>query len=116
MNIIFKENLTNIDQKYTILDLDTFQLPDGSVHTACCIIENIPILELAMTENLKKIHAELIANYAQRNWSYCEQAIEQLMGKWNGEVDTFYAELSERIAGYIKQEPPAEWNGIILRD
>ena len=116
MNIIFKENLVNIDQKYTILDLDTFQLPDGSVHTACCIIDSIPILELAMTENLKEIHAELIANYGQRCWGYCEQAIEQLMGKWGGEVDTFYAELSARITKYQEQEPPSDWNGIILRE
>ena len=53
MNIIFKKNLTVIDQKYTVLDLDTFSLPDGSEHTACCIIENIPIDELPATENLK---------------------------------------------------------------
>ena len=116
MNIIFKKNLTVIDQKYTVLDLDTFSLPDGSVHTACCILENIPINELSITENLKELHANLILNYRQRDWNYCKQAIEQLMGKWNGEVDTFYTELSARIAGYVEQEPPKEWNGIILRD
>lgn len=116
MNIIFKKNLTAIDQKYTVLDLDTFSLPDGTVHTACCILENIPINELSITENLKELHASLILNYRQRNWNYCKQAIEQLIGKWGGEVDTFYTELSARIAGYIEQEPSEEWNGIILRE
>lgn len=113
MNIIFKKNLTAIDQKYTVLDLDTFSLPDGSTHTACCILENIPINEMSITENLKELHASLILNYGQRNWNYCEQAIEQLMGKWGGEVDSFYNELSTRVTKYIKEEPPLSWTSII---
>jgi len=115
MNIIFKKNLTAIDQKYTVLDLDTFSLPDGTVHTACCILENIPINELSLTENLKELHAGLILNYSQRNWNYCEQAIEQLIGKWGGEVDSFYTELSTRIAQYIEEEPPQDWTSVILK-
>jgi hypothetical protein len=98
-----------------VLDLDTFSLPDGTVHTACCILENIPINELSITENLKELHASLILNYGQRNWNFCTQAIEQLMGKWGGEVDSFYTELSTRVAQYTKEEPPQGWNGIILK-
>ena len=98
-----------------MLDLDTFSLPDGTVHTACCILENIPINELSITENLKELHASLILNYGQRNWNFCTQAIEQLMGKWGGEVDSFYTELSTRVAQYTKEEPPQGWNGIILK-
>jgi hypothetical protein len=97
MNIIFKENSADIEKRYVVLDLDTFSIPDGSTHTVCCVIENIPITELSETENLKAVHADLIASYGQRNWDQCEQAIEQLVGKWGGEVDSFYEDIRSRV-------------------
>ena len=113
MNIIFKTNATNIDEKYIVLDLDTFSLPDGSVHTACCVIENIPIAELPIIDRLKELHVNLLNNYGQRNWNYCEQAIEQLMGKWGGELDSFYVELLKRINLLKTQILDKSWTGII---
>lgn len=113
MNIIFKENSAEIREKYTVLDLDTFSLPDGSTHTACCLIENIPITELEETENLKNLHANLIKNYAKKNWNYCEQAIEQLMGKWGGEVDSFYQDLQTRIDLLKTMTLSENWSPVI---
>ena len=116
MNIIFKKNLIGIDQKYTVLDLDTFNLPDGSIHTACCIIENIPIDELPITDNLKELHVNLILNYGQKNWNYCEQAIEHLLGKWSGEVDSFYNELKMRIEFLKVQDLDDSWTPVIPKN
>jgi len=113
MNIIFKENSAEIREKYTVLDLDTFSLPDGSTHTACCLIENIPITELEETENLKNLHANLIKNYAKKNWNYCEQAIEQLVGKWGGEVDSFYQDLQTRIDLLKTMTLSENWSPVI---
>jgi len=115
MNIIFKENSEEIREKYVVLDLDTFSMPDGTTHTACCVIENVPITELAKTETLKELHANLIANYAEKNWNYCEQAIEQLMGKWNGELDSYYADLNTRIEQLKTLNLPDTWTPIIPR-
>jgi hypothetical protein len=113
MHIIFKKHLTEIDSKYTVLDLDTFKLSDGTLHTACCVIENIPILELTQTENLKELHANLIENYGLKNWNYCEQAIDHLIGKWGGEVDTFYTELTNRIKELKTQDLDESWSPFI---
>ena len=115
MNIIFKENAKEIQEKYTVLDLDTFLMPDGAVHTACCVVENIPILELSQTTSLKDLHAKLIENYANKNWSYCEQAIEQLVGKWSGELDSFYAELQTRIEHLKTQDLDDSWTPVIAK-
>jgi len=116
MNIIFKNNSANLDQKYTILDLDTFSFPDGTLHTACCVVENIPIMELPLTESLKDLHANLIKNYGSRDWNYCEQAIEQLMGKWGGELDTFYQALLHRITALKTTNLTDSWTPVIPKN
>jgi hypothetical protein len=113
MNIIFKENSEAIGKKYVVLDLDTFSIPDGSIHTVCCVVENIPITELSETENLKALHASLIESYGQRRWNQCEQAIEQLVGKWGGEVDSFYKELQTRIALLKTMTLSDNWTPVI---
>jgi hypothetical protein len=113
MNIIFKENSKEIGKKHVVLDLDTFSVPDGSIHTVCCVVENIPITELSETENLKALHADLIASYGQRNWNRCEQAIEQLVGKWGGEVDSFYQELQTRISRLKTMTLSDNWTPVI---
>ena len=113
MNIIFKENSQAIRKKYVVLDLDTFSIPDGSTHTVCCVVENIPITELSETENLKALHAELIQSYGQRNWNQCEQAIEQLVGKWGGEVDSFYQDLQTRINRLKTLNLTEDWTPVI---
>jgi hypothetical protein len=115
MNIIFKENLQDIPEKYTVLDLDTFSMPDGSIHTACCLVENIPITELSQTQNLKELHAGLIKNYSQKNWAYCEQALEHLRGKWGGELDTYYADLQARIEQLKTLDPDDSWSPVIVK-
>ena len=97
MNIIFKENSAEIAKKYVVLDLDTFSLPDVSTHTACCVVESIPVTELYQTENLKAVHAGLVENFGKKEWSLCEEALAELTGKWGGEMDTFYADLQLRI-------------------
>lgn len=113
MNIIFKENSADIAKKYVVLDLDTFSVPDGSTHTVCCVVENIPITELSETENLKNLHANLLEHYAKKDWNYCEQAIEQLVGKWGGEVDSFYQDLQTRIDLLKTMTLSENWSPVI---
>ena len=113
MHIIFKNNTLEIAEKYIVLELDTFSLPNGTKHTACCVIENIPITELAQVEDLKKLHADLIKNYGLKNWNYCEQAIEHLMGKWGGEVNSFYQELKQRIEQLKTMDLGNSWSPVI---
>lgn len=113
MNIIFKQHLNDEYARYTVLDLDTFELADGTQHTACCVIENTPIQELSVLPSLRQLHENLIKNLALKNWDFCEQAIEQLMGKWGGEVDSFYVELNTRISRLKTQDLDDSWSPVI---
>jgi hypothetical protein len=113
MNIIFNQDLPGDPGKYHLLELDTFVFPDGVRHTAWCVVENIPIMELAQVPANMELHHNLMRNYASQNWDYCQQAIEKLQGKWGGELDTFYGELGTRIQQLQTQDLPTDWSPAI---
>ena len=115
MNIIFGESINAIPNSYTVLELDTFRLEDGSQSVAYCVVEKIPLVDFTKLEAYQKVHADLLTNYRAREWTYCEHAIEGLMGKWNGELDSFYSNLLLRVMDY-KQNPPSEgWDGTLSK-
>ena len=116
MNIIFGSPNSELLEKYTVLELDTFKMPDNQLHTSYCVVEKIPLDEFATTEALKKVHADLMHYYRLREWNYCLQAMEGLTGKWAGELDTFYNHLTQRIKQYQESPPPDSWDGAIVKD
>jgi hypothetical protein len=115
MNIIFgREQADALANKYTVLELDTIQFgKDGSVITAYCTVENIPFEELSETEQRKIQHEHLILNYRGRAWKDCLEALDQLTGKWGGELDSFYENLRSRVETYITNPPDADWSSVI---
>lgn len=115
MNIIFgKEALSEVGDRYTVLELDTIKLPSqAEPMTAYCLVENIPIMEIAQIDMNRDLHRNLIKNYGLRNWKFCEDAIEHLVGKWGGELDSFYLELSKRIGDLKQQNLEESWSPIL---
>jgi hypothetical protein len=118
MNILFEDSITDeIRNKYILLQLDTFYFSDiDSDRTAYCLIENTPIMEMVDIDRSIDLHHNLMRNYKKKNWFYCETAIENLKGRWNKELDTFYNHLLERINEYKETELSSDWNGSIRRD
>jgi hypothetical protein len=113
MNIIFGiESVTPFEERYTVLELDTFVLrPTDEVVTAYCLVETIPVQEMPAIANLKDLHSNLMVEYRKRNWHYCEDAIAHLTGKWGGEIDSFYVELLQRIMKLKQTDLPEDWTG-----
>lgn len=115
MNIVLgDDNLIDIADKYTVLSLDEFRLPgqDKPVR-AYCLVEHMPIGDMSYVKNLRDLHENLMQNYACKNWNFCEQALEHLIGKWNNELDTFYHELSNRIRELKNHYVGPDWSPII---
>jgi hypothetical protein len=117
MHIIFGQDQADIvRENHTVLELDTFRfLPQDVVQTAYTVVENIPIEDLPKLSFQKELHHNLMENYRKGDWNFCEQAIEQLIGAFGGEVDTFYADLQTRINNYKENDPGEYWNPVIDR-
>jgi hypothetical protein len=117
MNIIFGDNVAaQAREKYTVLELDTFVFEQKDITaTAYAIIERVPLMEMINIESFKNLHENLMLEYRKRNWKYCEDAIEHLRGKWNGDLDTFYTELYERLQTLKDQVLSDDWTGCITR-
>ena len=117
MNIIFgTEQANNLQERFTVLELDTFIFGNtGTEMTAYCLIETMPLDKLPLVESWKCLHEALIKNYQQRNWAHCNVLIEQLMGSWNLEMDSFYDDLKQRIDQLLINPPDDKWSPVIER-
>jgi len=113
MHIIFGDAINEIPDSFTVLELDTFKLDEDKTATAYCVVEKIPLAEFAVLAANKQLHENLIRYYREQQWNYCEQAIEALTGKWNGELDTFYIDLLSRINKLKNLELDASWQGFV---
>ena len=117
MNIIFGDSTKQIPDCYTVLELDSFRnTGSDQTFTAYCLVEKMAINEFANLEAYKKIHADLIDAYRNQHWNYCEQAIEGLTGKWNGELDSFYIDLLNRVRQHKENGVPSDWTATIVKD
>lgn len=117
MNIIFGEDQAQaLSEKYTVLELDTFKfVPKNIIAKAFAIVENIPIEDLPKLSFQKDLHHNLMENYRKRDWNFCEQAIENLVGCFGKELDTFYVELQSRITEFKENDPGKDWDYTIER-
>ena len=118
MNIILgtSEQINQLEQRYVILELDTFLLPGSDQPVVSwCILDDMTPAELAQTDMYRDLHQNLMKNYRARDWNFCEQAIEHLKTQWHGQLDSFYKELLERISVFKHQEPGSGWTGAIIK-
>jgi hypothetical protein len=117
MNIIFGDSVDTLSDHYIKLELDTFRTADSdNTVTAYCLVEKLTPDEFITMESYKKIHADLMDAYRKQHWNYCEQAIAGLMGRWGGELDTFYTDLLNRVLDYKKTPPVGSWDGILVKN
>jgi len=112
--IIDPDQIDRYRENYTVLELDTIRIvPLNKLVTAYCVVDTIPIVELPLTQSKINLHANLLINYRKRDWNYCHQALDHLIGSWNKELDSFYEDIRSRINAYMKNDPGDHWDGVI---
>ena len=98
MQVIFSRQIADeLRNRYTVLELETFTVQDQILETFCVV----PAEKLIFSgmENLAdhiRMHEEFIEQLKQKNYKFCIDAIEHLMGKFGGELDSFYEIVLER--------------------
>ena len=65
MHIVLTQQVADeLRKKYTVLELDTFRLvSEGTVKTAYCVIEKLPLQEFANLDAYIKVHQDIIHYY-----------------------------------------------------
>lgn len=118
MKVIYgKQTAEVLAKRTTVLELDTFfQAGLAEPITAYAVIEanNIPLQEIPIIDKTINLHNSMMIEYRKRNWNFCEQAIENLTGKWGGEIDSFYTIFSDRISELKESELPENWSGVVV--
>lgn len=95
MNVIFgRHNADLLAQRYLVLELETFNAVE------CFFVmpwEELVAMDMPTVKHYAHLHQRLVENLAKKNYPVCQDLIEHLMGKFNGQVDSFYENILERI-------------------
>lgn len=117
MNIILENDITeDIREKYMLVELDTFQDPEANVTKSYAIITKDEVLlqDFHNMEQYVDLHNNLMKNYRLQNWKFCDDALEHLVGKFRGELDSFYKVMQERIDQLRDMDLPEGWTPNVM--
>jgi hypothetical protein len=82
---------------HTVLELETFQVDQESI-TAYCVVPAEKIFpEMAQLESLTQLHAAFITAFNEKNYDLCRDIVPELVGRFGGELDTFYTAVLDKI-------------------
>lgn len=99
MQVIFNRQLAEeLSDRYIILEMETFDLPDNQKLETFCVVgaDKMDLRELPTVDVDKKFHIRFIEELKLKNYQFCLEASKQLMGKFGGELDTFYETIHQR--------------------
>jgi len=100
MQIIFDQEIAKqLESSHCILELETFDYK-GEPRTAYCVVpaEKIPLSDFPTLGNIKELHSTFIKSYNSKDYKLCEDIAEHLIGKFSGELDSFYNEILKKIS------------------
>jgi hypothetical protein len=100
MQIIFsREVAEELRKQHTVLELETI-VKDGVTIDAYCVVpaDRINLAELSQLEHNCKLHQAFVDAYKIKDFKICNDLFPHILGKFGGEVDTFYQEIVQRIA------------------
>ena len=99
MQIVFKRDIADqLKERYTVLELETF-IVDGIALEAFCVV---PAEKLAFTD-LNELNINIAAHNVflsalkNKDHDLCMAMHKDLLGKFGGELDSFYDAIAERI-------------------
>ena len=101
MNVIFnKRAAEKLNETYTLLPLPPITQTEGdktiTVEPQVVLdMQTIPLQEISSLEQWTSLHKKVVENHIKKDYNFCKQAIEHLMGKFKGELDSYYTHVLE---------------------
>lgn len=81
----------------TVLELETFEV-NGNFITAYCVVPAEKLFsELTHLETSTELHVGFITAFNQKNYQLCQEIAPQLIGRFGGELDSFYEAILTKI-------------------
>lgn len=116
MHIVFGNVAQDLRDRYTVLELDTFRDPNtGHETTAWCVVESLALPDIMEIVDLCAKHAEIMSAYHKRQWEIVIDRCHELRSRWNGELDSFYDIMTQRVQELQQNQPDPDWDGKIPR-
>lgn len=96
--IVGDEAASKLSANYTVLPLETFESNVGPV-TSYCVVDAdvVPMGELPLMDVYKTYHNQFITALADNSKEDMEKLAGELIGKFGGQVDSFYVEILKRV-------------------
>ena len=98
MHIVLTKAIADeLSAKYTVLELDTMPHPDGPVPAYCVLPMEQIVMEMSSLEHNVKLHQQLVDAIKINNTKLATDLCDILLGKFGGELDSFYQEIKNRV-------------------
>jgi hypothetical protein len=98
MEIIFsREVAEGLRERYTVLELETFDVEGRSLETFCVVPAEKLMMEMGQLNDNVAVHNQLIQSLKENNNDIVVELSQALKGKFGGELDSFYDILLERL-------------------
>jgi hypothetical protein len=105
MQIIFSRTVADeLRSRYTVLELETFSVGEDLLETFCVVpADKMNLAHLPNLESDIRLHENLIEELKKENYKFCLDAIDHLLGKFGGELDSFYVIIKDRANRALTQ-------------
>jgi hypothetical protein len=98
MQIIWnREAAESLRTNQTVLELETFPVGEQTITAYCVIPAERVFPDIARLDNLKELHQAFISAFNQKNYQLCQDIVPELVGRFGGELDSFYEEILKKI-------------------
>jgi hypothetical protein len=89
--------IEQLRKSHTVLELESFQVDDKLIPTYCVVPAEKLISEIAQLDKYVELHNGFVTALKEQNYNLCLDISEHLVGKFGGELDSFYEEIISRI-------------------
>ena len=98
MQIIWnREAAESLRTNQTVLELETFAVGDQTITAYCVVPAERVFPDITRLDNIKELHQAFISALNEKNYQLCQDIAPELIGRFGGELDSFYQEILDKI-------------------